>query len=323
MATDRKVDGTIYDLIIVGLGPAGLSAAIYAARAGLNVLALEQGSLGGKLITIDQLENYPGEPAISGSDLADKMLKQITDLHVPYKLQSVQGTANLESEIKQVITRRVIYQTKSIIFATGTKERELGIDYELDLRGHGISYCAVCDGRFYKDKDVIVIGGGNSAFAASTYLSRYVKSVKQVLRRDVARADFVEVERVKQNPKVKLYYNLLADSVLLTDAIDGEKSVCGLRFKERLTGEYVDLAADGVFAMVGELANSKYLQDANGQNLLDKNNYVVTDFNMQSKMPGVFAAGDVRNTNLRQVVTACADGAIAAQMAQRYIASLD
>ena len=141
--------------------------------------------------------------------------------------------------------------------------------------------------------------------------------------RDVARADFVEVERVKQNPKVKLYYNLLADSVLLTDAIDGEKSVCGLRFKERLTGEYVDLAADGVFAMVGELANSKYLQDANGQNLLDKNNYVVTDFNMQSKMPGVFAAGDVRNTNLRQVVTACADGAIAAQMAQRYIASLD
>lgn len=323
MATDRKVDGTIYDLIIVGLGPAGLSAAIYAARAGLNVLALEQGSLGGKLITIDQLENYPGEAAISGSDLADKMLKQITDLHVPYKLQSVQGTANLESEIKQVITRRVIYQTKSIIFATGTKERELGIDYELDLRGHGISYCAVCDGRFYKDKDVIVIGGGNSAFAASTYLSRYVKSVKQVLRRDVARADFVEVERVKQNPKVKLYYNLLADSVLLTDAIDGEKSVCGLRFKERLTGEYVDLAADGVFAMVGELANSKYLQDANGQNLLDKNNYVVTDFNMQSKMPGVFAAGDVRNTNLRQVVTACADGAIAAQMAQRYIASLD
>lgn len=322
MDNKRKLDATIYDLIIVGLGPAGLSAAVYAARAGLKILALEQGSLGGKLLTIDQLENYPGETLITGPELADKMLKQVQALGVPYKLQAVRGLANLQETIKQVITNRTIYQTKSIILATGTKERLLGLEYENELRGQGISYCAVCDGRFYKDKDVLVIGGGNSAFAASTYLSRYVKSVKQVLRRDIARADFVEVERVKNNPKVELYYNLLPESFLFTTNEDGETHVTGMRFKNRLTNETIDLAADGVFALVGEIANSEFLQNDEGATLLDASKHVITDSNMQSKIRGVFAAGDLRDTNLRQIITACADGAIAASMAQIYNDSL-
>lgn len=322
MDNNSKIDATVYDLIIVGLGPAGLSAAVYAARAGLKLLALEQGSLGGKLLTIDQLENYPGETRITGPELADKMLKQVEALGVPYKLQAVRKLSKLTESIKEVHTRRVIYQTKSIILATGTKERLLGLEYENELRGQGVSYCAVCDGRFYKDKDVIVIGGGNSAFAASTYLSRYVKSVKQVLRRDVPRADFVEVERVKNNPKVELYYNLLADSFMFATDENGESHVKGMKFKNRLTNEMVELEADGVFALVGEIANSEFLQNAEGESILDASKHVITNTNMQSPIKGVFAAGDLRDTNLRQIITACADGAVAASMAQAYIDSL-
>lgn len=322
MTGERLIDTTIYDVIVAGLGPAGLTACLYAARDGLKVLGLDPAGCGGKLLTIDNLENYPGETLIKGPELAAKLEKQIQTLPVKIAYEQVQEVTDIDAAVKSVQTRRHTYRGRSLILATGCRERTLGLEAENELRGRGVSYCAVCDGRFYKDKDVLVIGGGNSAFAASTYLSRYVKSVKQVLRRDVARANKIEVERVLQNPKVQVFYNLLPQA-FLQEKIDGEEQFCGMSFCRRTDGQTVDLQADGVFIMAGEEPNSGFLQNEATSLLLDRHNCVQTDRDLKTVVPGVFAAGDVRDTNLRQVVTAAADGALAAYKAQEYLSSLN
>lgn len=319
MAQTAVLDEKIYDLIIIGMGPAGLTAALYAKRAGLDLLCIDQGPLGGKLLSIAQLENWPGDKLISGSALAERMSEQIAAFDTQVVYTPVKHLAAVQAPVKQVVTRKKIYQAKTLLLATGCRERELSIPGERDFKGNGLSYCAVCDGRFYQDKNVVVIGGGNSAFAAADYLSRFAKSVKQVLRRDVPRADFMEVERVKANPKVELLYNWVPDSFFGTEGAMGLRTLQGVKFKHRLQDEYLSLEADGVFPMVGELPNSDFILTGEGAELLNEYKYIKTAPDMSTCIPGVFAAGDIRDTALRQVITAGGDGAMAAQMAVQYL----
>lgn len=319
MAETAVLDSKIYDMIIIGMGPAGLTAALYAKRAGLSVLGMDMGPLGGKLLSIAQLENWPGDKLISGSDLADRMANQIADFGTEIVNVPVKSLRNLHEPLKQVVTRKTIYQAKTLLIATGCRERELSIPGESEFRGNGLSYCAVCDGRFYQDKDVVVIGGGNSAFAASDYLSRYAKSVKQVLRREVARADYLEVERVKANKKVELLYNWVPEAFVGTESALGLKTLQGVKFKHRLRDEHLLLEAAGVFPMVGELPNSDFILIGEGQELLNEYKYIKANSDMSTAIAGVFVAGDIRDTALRQVITASGDGAMAAQSAVQYL----
>ena len=301
----------VYDMIIVGGGPGGYTAALYAARAGLDTVVLEKLSAGGQMALTHQIDNYPGfEDGIDGFYLAEKMQKQAERFGAKSEYAEV-IRMDLKASPKVVETSEGIFCGKTAVLATGANPRELGIDHETELVGRGIAYCAACDGMFYKGKTVVVVGGGNSAAADALLLSRIAKKVIIVHRRDNLRATKIYHEPLMNAENVEFRWNSTVSELLYGDRLTG------VRLKDVHTGEETELVADGVFVSVGRKPATELLAD---QIELDKGGYIAAGETTETNIPGVYAVGDVRTKLLRQVVTAVADGAMAVHMAEEYIA---
>lgn len=301
----------VYDIIIVGGGPAGYTAALYATRAGLDTLVLEKMSAGGQMAMTNQLDNYPGyEEGIDGFTLAQKMQKQAERFGAKSGYGEVLKM-NLSAEPKIIETADEIFYTKTVVIATGANHRELGIENEESLLGRGVAYCASCDGMFYKGKTVAVVGGGNSAAADALLLSRIAKKVILIHRRDTLRATKIYHQPLMKTENIEFHWNSVVDEFLY------DNKLTGVRLKDVNTGEKTDIPCDGVFISIGRKPATEFVKD---QLELDSNGYIVAGETTQTNIPGVYAVGDVRTKPLRQVVTAVADGAVAVQMAEEYLA---
>lgn len=303
---------TDYDLVIIGAGPAGLTAGLYAARARMNVLLLEKAVPGGQIIVTDWIENYPGFPeGISGFDLAEKMKKHAEELGLEIETAEVQSL-NLTADTKEIVLKSRTIKAKSLIIASGASPRKLGIG-EDKYMGKGISFCATCDGPFFRDKTVVAIGGGDTAVQESIFLTKFAKKVYLVHRRDELRAAKILQERAFANDKIEMVWDTVATGV------NGFFGIEGVNVKNVKTNEESTIKAEGCFIWVGILPNTEFVK---GAVATDDGGFIIADANMQTNIPGVFAAGDVRDTPLRQVSTAVGDGAIAAVSAEHYIESL-
>lgn len=300
----------IYDMLVVGGGPGGYTAALYAARAGLDTAVLEKLSAGGQMALTDQVDNYPGfENGIEGFSLGEKMKRQAERFGIETKLTEVLSL-QLSDKVKKVYTSEGLLYARTIVFATGANPRELGIDGEKELTGKGVNYCAACDGMFYKDKTVVVVGGGNTAAADALILSRICKKVIIVHRRDTLRATKIYHEPLMAKENVEFCW----DSTVI-ELLHGEK-VTGVRLRNVKTGEERTLDCDGVFISIGRKPSTELVK---GQLEIDPAGYVVADESTRTNIPGVFAVGDVRTKALRQIVTAVADGAVAVHYAEEYL----
>ena len=303
----------VYDMIVIGGGPAGYTAALYAARAGLDTVVLEKLSAGGQMALTSQIDNYPGfDEGIDGFELGEKMQAGAERFGVETELAEVLSF-ELDGEIKKIVTDSGDYYGKTVVISTGANPRELGVDKEQQLVGRGVNYCAACDGMFYKGKVVAVVGGGNSAVADAMILSRIAEKVIIVHRRDTLRATKVYHDALEKAGNVEFAW----DSVV-TELLHEEK-LTGLRIKNVKTEEESVLECDGVFVSVGRAPVTELFKDILE---LDKAGYIVADESTKTNIPGVFAAGDVRTKVLRQVVTAVADGAMAAHYAEEYLAEI-
>ena len=301
----------VYDMIVVGGGPAGYTAALYAARAGLNTLVLEKLSAGGQMALTDQIDNYPGfEEGIDGFTLAEQMQRQAEKFGARTEYAEVEGV-DLAASPKVLHTSEGTFQAKTVAFATGANPRELGLPEEASLVGHGVAYCAACDGMRYKDKTVVVVGGGNSAAADALILSRIAKKVILVHRRDTLRATKVYHEPLMKTENLEFRWNSTVSALL------HEEELTGVRLKDTVTGAETELPCDAVFVSIGRKPATELVKD---QLELDRSGYIVADESTRTSIPGVFAVGDVRTKPLRQVVTAVADGAVAVHMAEEYLA---
>ncbi|MBQ7355327.1 MAG: thioredoxin-disulfide reductase [Clostridia bacterium] len=299
----------IFDTIIIGGGPAGYTAALYAARAGLSVLVLERMAAGGQMTLTGEIENYPGIASIDGFTLGMQMQERAE--HFGAKTEYTEVTAvDLTAEPKRIETWNGDFFAKTVILATGADPRRLGLAEEEALIGRGVHYCAHCDGRFYKDKTVVLVGGGNSAAADALYLSRVVKKVILVHRRDSLRATKIYHEPLMQAENVEFCWNSRVAHIL------SEKTVTGVVLENTQTGEQTERFCDGVFISIGRQPATSFLQ---GQIELDEHGYVIAGEDTRTNLPGVFAAGDLRTKELRQVITAAADGAVAADMVEKYL----
>ena len=306
---------TVKDLVIVGGGPAGLSAAIYAQRALLDTVTLEQEAIGGQVILTSEVDNYPGVPHTDGFSLVDAMQRQAEDLGASIVIDNVERiTRDEETGLFEVRTPVQTYTTKAVIVAGGATPRKAGFDGEERFGGRGVSYCATCDGMFYRGKEVFVIGGGNSACEEALFLTRFASHVTLVVRKDHLRAQAVVGREVEENEKVSVSY---LTSVV---KVDGNDALTSITLRNNETGEETTKTFDegsfGVFVFVGRVPASELLGDLVE---LDANGYVITDDSMATCTPGLFAAGDVRQKPLRQIVTAAADGAIAATSVSAYL----
>lgn len=303
-----------FDVIILGSGPAGFSAAIYASRGNLKTAILDISMFGGQPSNYLEIENYPGFSLIGGFELMEKFEEHADKFGVE-KFPMVEiEKVTLNSELKQIETNDTIFKTKSVIIATGAQAKKLGIAGEEEFKGRGVSYCAICDGAFYKDKTVAVIGGGNSAIEEAIYLTKFAQKVYIIHRRDELRADKICQQRAFENEKIEF---VLSHSPL---EIKGTNTVETLILKNLKTDEIKELNVNGVFPYIGFSPN---VDNFNGQLKQNPQGFIETDTNMQTSIEGVYAAGDVRNTPLRQVITAAADGAIAACNAVKYIETLE
>ena len=301
----------VYDMIVVGGGPAGYTAALYAARAGLNTLVLEKLSAGGQMALTDQIDNYPGfEEGIDGFTLAEQMQRQAEKFGARTEYAEVEGV-DLAASPKVLHTSEGTFQAKTVAFATGANPRELGLPEEASLVGRGVAYCAACDGMRYKDKTVVVVGGGNSAAADALILSRIAKKVILVHRRDTLRATKVYHEPLMKTENLEFRWNSTVSALL------HEEELTGVRLKDTVTGAEMELPCDAVFVSIGRKPATELVKD---QLELDRSGYIVADESTRTSIPGVFAVGDVRTKPLRQVVTAVADGAVAVHMAEEYLA---
>ncbi|WP_278849864.1 thioredoxin-disulfide reductase [Thomasclavelia spiroformis] len=292
------------DLIIIGAGPAGLSACLYASRAGLNVLMLDSGAPGGKLNVSAEIENWPGQKKKTGPELAYEMYEHALSFGGQQAFGEVIKIIDHE-DYKEVVTTDNTYQAKAVLIATGTKERKMQIPMEDELTGHGVSYCAVCDGPFFKDEEVAVIGGGNSALEEAIYLTKFVSKVHLIVRRDVFRADKIIQDHVYANEKIEIHFLKKPHHLIEKDG-----KVDKLALEDSKTGEISELAVKGVFPFVGLDPITNFVSDLG---ICDEHGYIITDETMKTKVPGIYAAGDVRQKILRQVVTAANDGAVAGQ----------
>ncbi|OQY53110.1 MAG: thioredoxin-disulfide reductase [Desulfobacteraceae bacterium 4572_89] len=301
-----------YDLVIIGAGPAGLTAGIYAARARMNVLLLEKAVPGGQILVTDWIENYPGFPkGISGYDLAEKMKVQAEELGLKIETVEVQSL-NLSSDVKEIVLTDRTIQAKSLIIASGASPRKLGIG-EDKYMGKGISFCATCDAPFFKEKTVVAIGGGDTAVQEAIYLTKFASKVILVHRRDELRAAKILQERAFANDKIEILW----DSVVT--GVDGLFGIENVHVKNVKTSETKTVKADGCFIWVGILPNTEFVKDTVKT---DEFGFIIADAKMQASVPGVYVAGDVRDTPLRQVSTAVGDGAVAAISAEHYIENL-
>lgn len=302
--------GQIYDLIIIGGGPAGLTAGLYAARYKLKTLMIEKAPLaGGQLTATEWVENYPGFPKpVLGKQLAKDMEEQARFFGLEIIHEDVTAV-NLNPEIKEAITPFNTWKARAVLIATGSSPKTLNIPGEAEFAGRGVSYCATCDGPFFPDKIVAVVGGGNSAFEESLFLAKYAAKIHIIHRRDSFRADPVLIDRVRQEPKIEL----ITDSVV--EAIDFGAAERKLRVANLKSGERSDLKVDGIFVFIGANPNTALFRDQ----LELEDGYIVTDREHQTSVPGVWAAGDVQAKSLRQVATAVGDGALAAYKIHKYL----
>ena len=300
----------VYDMLIIGGGPGGYTAALYAARAGLDVVLLEKLSAGGQMAQTHQIDNYPGFPeGIDGFDLAERMQLQAERFGAKTEYAEVYRV-DLKAEPKVVESSEGVFHARTVVLATGAGPMELGLPKERELVGRGVAYCAACDGMFYKGKTVVVVGGGNSAAADALLLSRIAKRVILVHRRDTLRATKVYHAPLMEAENVEFRWNSV-----VTELLHGQK-VTGVRLRDLISGEESQLDCDGVFISVGRKPATALVE---GQLELDRG-YVVAGETTQSSIPGVYAVGDVRTKLLRQIVTAVADGAMAVHMAEEYLA---
>ncbi len=301
----------IYDMIVIGGGPAGYTAALYGARAGLETVVLEKLSAGGQMALTMQIDNYPGfEEGVDGFSLGEKMQAGAERFGVVTELAEV-SSVQLDGEIKIVETDQGAFKGRTVVIATGANPRRLGIENEEALVGRGVNYCAACDGMFYKGKHVAVIGGGNSAAADATILSRLAGKVSMVHRRDSLRADNVYRKALEKTDNLEFIWDSVVDELIYDDKLTG------IKLRNVKTGRESVLDCDGVFISVGRAPATELF----GESLeLDAGGYIVADESTRTNVPGVYAAGDVRTKELRQVVTAVADGAMAAHYAEKYLA---
>ena len=301
----------VYDMIVVGGGPGGYTAALYAARAGLSTLVLEKLSAGGQMALTEQIDNYPGfEDGIDGFTLAEKMQQQAERFGARSEYAQVERM-DLAASPKVLETSEGTFYAKTVVLATGANPRELGLPNEAALTGRGVAYCAACDGMRYKGKTVVVVGGGNSAVADALLLSRVAQKVILVHRRDTLRATKVYHQPLMQAENLEFRWNSTVTELLQEDKLTGVK------LKDVNTGEETTVPCDGLFISVGRKPATELVQ---GQLELDRSGYIVADETTRTSLPGVYAVGDVRTKPLRQVVTAVADGAMAVHMAEEFLA---
>lgn len=300
-----------YDVVILGAGPAGMSAAVYASRAGLKTAMLEKGAPGGKLVKTNEISNYPGFVTSGGPELALKMFEHSTAFGAEYLYGDVTKLNDL-GEIKEIeLMDGSTVTAKAVIIATGRDEKLLNVPGEQRYTGQGVSYCAVCDGAFFKDEEVAVIGGGNSALEEAMYLTQFAKKVYIVIRRDVFRADEIVQQQLAENGKIEVIRKHVPVEVT------GENGkVCGIVLKNVETEEKMTLNVKAVFPYIGQDPGTSFVSHLD---ILDRQRYILTDEHMATKVPGIYAAGDVVAKTLRQVVTATSDGAIAAQSVFHYL----
>ena len=299
-----------YDVIIIGGGPGGYTAALYAARANLSTLVIEKFAPGGQMATTDIVENYPGfVEGINGFDLGMQMKKGAERFGVKTKLAEVLSV-ELDKEPKLIHTKKLTYEAKTVILALGASPRELGLENERNLRGRGVSYCATCDGSFYRDKTVVIVGGGNTAVADAIFLAKICKKVYLVHRRDELRASKTYMEVLENTENIEFVWSSEVSEIL------ADQTVTGVKIKSRKDDSIREVACDGIFVAIGNVPSTDLIK---GQVELDEAGYVPADETTRTNIPGVFAVGDMRAKPLRQIVTAVADGAVAAKFAEEYI----
>lgn len=307
------MENNCFDVIIIGGGPAGYTAALYAARANLTAMVIEKFAPGGQMATTEIVENYPGfVEGINGFELGMQMKKGAERFGVKTKLAEVKSV-ELDKNPKLIHTSKDTFQAKTIILALGAYPRELGLPNERNLRGRGVSYCATCDGMFYKDKTVVIVGGGNTAVADAIFLAKICKKVYLVHRRDELRASKTYMESLEKTENIEFIWSSEVVEIL------ADEFVTGVKVKSRNDDSVRMVACDGIFVAIGNVPNTELI---NGQVELDEAGYVPADETTRTNIPGVFAVGDMRNKPLRQIVTAVADGAVASKYAEEYIDSL-
>lgn len=299
-----------YDVVVLGGGPAGLTAAMYASRARLSTVLVEKNYPGGQLMMTENIENFPGFEGGPGMNLSEVIRGQAEKFGMQTINADVERVDLLGSEKILYTSDNKEIRSRTVILSLGAKPRQLGVPGETEFIGRGVSYCAVCDGAFFKDKNLVVVGGGDTAIEDSVFLTRYASSVTIVHRRDKLRAQKIIQERALAHPVIKVTWNTIVKSIGGQDVVDH------VVLENVATREEKKLPADGVFVLIGNEPNTKMLE---GQINLDDMGYIITDEEMHTNVSGVFAAGDVRKKLLRQIVTACADGAIAATVAEKYI----
>ena len=300
----------IYDVIIIGAGPAGLTAGIYGKRAGLSTLILDTSSIsGGQILNTYEIDNYPGFPGASGEGLAEAMKNHCEKLGVEFARGKVSSIID-KGDTKELVTKKATFTARSVIIATGASNKKLGCPGEEELSGVGVSYCATCDGAFFKEKEVAVVGGGDVALEDALYLSRFCTKVHLIHRRDEFRGAMVLQNHVKAVDNIDIIYDTVVES------INGEDSVNSLHIKNVKTGEERDLAVEGVFIAIGTEPNTAKIE---GLPELDSRGYIVAGENCETSKAGIYAAGDVRTKQLRQVITATADGANAIFSIQKQL----
>lgn len=306
------MSNTIYDVIIIGAGPGGMTAAVYTSRANLNTLILDRGIPGGQLLNTEEIENFPGFSHISGPDLAQKMYEHSLKFGAKFEYANVE-TITVEDDLKVIHAGDKIFRTKSVIIATGTKYKKLGIPGEEEFSGRGVSWCAVCDGAFFKGKDLFVVGGGDSAVEESVYLTKFANQVTVLHRRDRFRAQPILVDRMLKNEKINVIYDTVVEEIV------GENKVSNVILKNTKSGETESFPADGVFEYIGMNPISEFVSHLK---ITDEEGWIITDDRMNTTIPGIFAVGDIRKNAVRQVVAATGDGCVAALEAQHYLESL-
>lgn len=300
----------ISDVIIIGGGPGGYTAALYSARANLKTMVIEKLSAGGQMATTSQVDNYPGfEEGVNGFELGEKMRQGAERFGVESLFAEVESV-DLSAQPKVIHTSDGDYFARTVILATGANPREMGLEEEQKLKGRGVAYCATCDGMFYRNKTVVVVGGGNTAVADALFLSKICNKVYLVHRRDQLRASKSYMSALKQSLNIEFIWNAKVKEIL------HDKKVTGVVTEDIESGDTIKVACDGVFVAIGRIPNTDLFK---GQLELDEGGYIVADETTKTNLPGVFAVGDVRTKPLRQIVTATADGAVASKFAEEYI----
>ena len=300
----------MYDTMIIGAGPAGMTAALYAARSNLKVALLERGIYGGQMNNTAEIENYPGYARISGPELADKMFEPLENLGVEHLFGQVEKIED-HGNYKKIITEDGAFETKTVILASGANHRHLGVPGEEEYNSRGVSYCAVCDGAFFRDEDLLVVGGGDSAVEEAIFLTRFAKSVTIVHRRDQLRAQQLLQERAFANEKISFIWDSVVKEIKGDD-----RRVTSVVFENVKTGQISESDFGGVFVYVGLDPVNAFVKDLG---ICDEAGWIVTDQHMKTAIDGIYAIGDVRQKDLRQITTAVGDGAVAGQEVYKYI----